>query len=83
MESFNLKPGVNTISYKVVSSLQGTSRVEGKMYLWDYTTKIVISDVDGTITKSDVLGHVLPKFGNDWSHQGIAKLFTAINGNGY
>lgn len=83
LESLNLKQGINSISFKVVSSLQGTSRVEGKIYLWDYTTKIVISDVDGTITKSDVLGHVLPEFGHDWSHPGIANLFTEINGNGY
>jgi phosphatidate phosphatase LPIN len=31
--------------------------------MWDYTKKIVISDVDGTITKSDMLGHVLPRLG--------------------
>lgn len=78
-----LKDGVNTITFKVVSTLQGTSRVHGKIYLYDYTTKIVISDVDGTITKSDVLGHVLPRFGHDWSHPGIAELFTRISANGY
>jgi hypothetical protein len=27
-------------------------------YLWSRTTKIVISDIDGTITKSDKLGHL-------------------------
>lgn len=53
------------------------------MFLWDYTTKIVISDVDGTITKSDVLGHVLPRFGNDWSHDGVADLFNKITDRGY
>jgi phosphatidate phosphatase LPIN len=53
------------------------------VFLWDYTTKIVISDVDGTITKSDVLGHVLPRFGNDWSHDGVADLFNKITNRGY
>ena len=43
----------------------------------------MISDVDGTVTKSDVLGHVLPRVGLDWSHTGIARLFTNIQGNGY
>ena len=43
----------------------------------------MISDVDGTITKSDVLGHVLPRFGHDWSHPGICELFTRIAANGY
>lgn len=46
-------------------------------------TKIVISDVDGTITKSDVLGQLLPRIGKDWTHQGICKLFTNIAANGY
>lgn len=44
---------------------------------------MIISDVDGTITKSDMLGHVLPRFGRDWTHTGIAKLYTAIKKNGY
>lgn len=51
--------------------------------MWDYRSKIIISDVDGTITKSDMLGHVLPRFGKDWSHKGIAKLYTTIKKNGY
>jgi phosphatidate phosphatase LPIN len=51
--------------------------------LWDYSKKIIISDVDGTITKSDMLGHVLPLLKLDWSHKGIAKLYSAIERNGY
>ena len=45
--------------------------------------RLVISDVDGTITKSDLLGHVLPRVGFDWSHPGINKLFSSIEKNGY
>lgn len=51
--------------------------------MWNYDTKIIISDVDGTITKSDLLGHLLPRMGRDWSHPGIAKLFNFIKNNGY
>jgi phosphatidate phosphatase LPIN len=43
--------------------------------MWDYTTKIVISDIDGTVTKSDVGGHVMPRFGKDWSHESICELY--------
>ena len=53
------------------------------MYLWKWTDKIVISDVDGTITKSDVLGHVLPIIGRDWAQSGVASLFNKIKNNGY
>ena len=44
---------------------------------------IVISDIDGTITKSDALGHVLNMIGRDWTHKGVAKLYTDIVNNGY
>ena len=43
----------------------------------------LISDIDGTITKSDVLGHVLPIIGRDWAQSGVASLFTKIRDNGY
>ena len=43
----------------------------------------VVSDVDGTITRSDLLGHVLPTLGVDWSHPGITQLFHNIARNGY
>jgi phosphatidate phosphatase LPIN len=53
------------------------------LFLWDFNRKIIISDVDGTITRSDMLGHVLPRLGRDWAHKGIAKLYTAIKAQGY
>ena len=45
--------------------------------------RLVISDIDGTITKSDLLGHLLPRVGFDWSHRGVTRLFTNIKANGY
>ena len=62
---------------------QGTSRCSCHLYLWKWSDKIVISDIDGTITKSDVLGHVLPVIGRDWAQSGVAELFTKIKNNGY
>ena len=56
----------------------------GKIYLWNHKEKIVISDVDGTVTKSDILGHILPRIGaSDWAHSGIASLYNNIQNNGY
>ena len=43
----------------------------------------MISDIDGTITRSDVLGHLLPVIGNDWAQMGVAHLFSKIRQNGY
>ena len=83
LQSLNLQPGENKIEFTVHSRLQGQQTITGKIFLWDYRTKIVISDVDGTITRSDVMGHVMPRFGHDWSHPGICNLFQKINKNGY
>ena len=53
-------------------------KVSSYLYYYKHDVKIVVSDVDGTITKSDVLGHIIPKFGYDYAHSGIAPLFTDI-----
>ncbi|CDW81529.1 UNKNOWN [Stylonychia lemnae] len=83
LETLDLKQGCNDIIYSVQSRIQGRQILRGRIFLWNYDTKIIISDVDGTITKSDLLGHLLPRFGRDWSHPGIAKLFNDIKSNGY
>jgi phosphatidate phosphatase LPIN len=31
-----------------------------------------------TFFRSDVLGQVMPLVGRDWSHSGVARLFSAI-----
>uniref|UniRef100_A0A8B9LKS2 phosphatidate phosphatase n=1 Tax=Astyanax mexicanus TaxID=7994 RepID=A0A8B9LKS2_ASTMX len=79
----NLRDGANKIVFSVTTQYQGTCRCEAAIYLWNWDDKIIISDIDGTITKSDALGHILPQFGKDWTHQGIAKLYHKIHQNGY
>ncbi|CAG8491026.1 2602_t:CDS:10 [Ambispora gerdemannii] len=83
LQSLNLKKGVNTISFSVASAYQGKATCVAKLFFWDYDTQIVISDIDGTITKSDALGHVFTMIGKDWTHSGVAKLYTDIRNNGY
>ncbi|KAL0480669.1 PAH1 [Acrasis kona] len=57
--------------------------VIGKLYVWDHDVKIVISDVDGTITKSDVWGLLYTRMGKDYTHEGISRLYTSIHRSGY
>ncbi|CAF0879456.1 unnamed protein product [Adineta ricciae] len=83
LKRLNLKLGKNKVEFSVTTALQGTTTVESNIFLFDHMTKFVISDIDGTITKSDVLGHVIPLVGGDWSHDGIAEFFNAIQENGY
>ncbi|XP_052001219.1 phosphatidate phosphatase LPIN1-like isoform X1 [Xyrauchen texanus] len=79
----NLKDGPNDVVFSVTTQYQGTCRCEGIIYLWSWDDKIVISDIDGTITRSDTLGHILPTLGKDWTHQGIARLYHKVSQNGY
>ncbi|NWT66882.1 LPIN3 phosphatase, partial [Prunella himalayana] len=79
----NLQDGPNEVAFSVTTQYQGTCRCEGTIYLWNWNEKVVISDIDGTITKSDALGHILPQLGKDWTHPGIVKLFHKIHLNGY
>ncbi|KAL4787463.1 Lipin/Ned1/Smp2-domain-containing protein [Aspergillus varians] len=78
LKALNLKHGINDMSFSV-----NKATCTANMYLWKGDTPIVISDIDGTITKSDALGHVLNMIGRDWTHAGVAKLYTDIVNNGY
>nr|XP_046240281.1 phosphatidate phosphatase LPIN2-like isoform X2 [Scatophagus argus] len=79
----NLREGANKVVFSVTTQYQGTCRCEAAIYLWNWNDRVIISDIDGTITKSDALGHILPQLGKDWTHKGIAKLYHKIHQNGY
>ncbi|KAH0565804.1 hypothetical protein GP486_000796 [Trichoglossum hirsutum] len=78
LKALKLLPGPNSVSFSV-----NKATCQAFMYYWKYDVPIVISDIDGTITKSDALGHVLNMIGRDWTHLGVAKLYTDIVANGY
>ena len=83
LKRLNLKPGVNTVSYTVNTRLQGTATCQSRIFLWRSNSHVVISDIDGTITKSDALGHLFTMVGKDWTHVGVAQLYSKIAANGY
>ncbi|XP_050213036.1 phosphatidate phosphatase PAH2-like isoform X3 [Mercurialis annua] len=83
LASLNLKEGGNVITFTFSTAMLGRQKVDARIYLWKWNTRIVISDVDGTITRSDVLGQFMPLVGVDWSQTGVAHLFSAIKENGY
>jgi phosphatidate phosphatase LPIN len=103
-KELGLKKGMNTISFSVRSSYSGYATCTSRVFLWESDFQVVISDIDGTITKcallpyllplrrthfhsslcrSDALGHVFTMIGRDWTHLGVAKLYTDIARNGY
>lgn len=76
-----LKRGANSITFSL--TVTGAIACNARVFLWDSTDQVVVSDIDGTITKSDTLGHVMTFIGRDWTHSGVAKLYTDICRNGY
>ena len=78
LEKFELKPDMNEIEFIV----DGFT-IKSNIYLWNYKDKIVISDFDGTVTRSDVIGQIGVYFGIDWTHKYIAQLYSHIAKNGY
>ena len=50
-KSLNLKPGPNTVHFSVTSSYSGLATCTARIFLWEDSDQIVISDIDGTITK--------------------------------
>ncbi|XP_062197659.1 phosphatidate phosphatase PAH2-like isoform X2 [Phragmites australis] len=83
LASLDLREGKNVVTFTFSTAMLGRQQVDCRIYLWKWNTRIVISDVDGTITKSDVLGQFMPLVGVDWSQNGVAHLFSAIKENGY
>ncbi|XP_071777560.2 phosphatidate phosphatase LPIN2-like [Centroberyx gerrardi] len=81
--SLKLREGPNDVTFSITTQYQGTCRCVGTIYLWNWDDKVIISDIDGTITKSDVFGQILPQLGKDWTHRGIAKLYHSVHENGY
>lgn len=49
--SLQLQEGPNDVMFSVTTQYQGTCRCQGTIYLWNWDDKIIISDIDGTITR--------------------------------
>ena len=48
-KSLDLKQGANTITFSLSST--GVAACTARIFVWDYTDLVVVSDIDGTITK--------------------------------
>ncbi|TPP49749.1 LNS2 (Lipin/Ned1/Smp2) family protein [Leishmania donovani] len=81
----HLKEGCNTVRYLARKDKGDIVSISCNIFLWNWTDRLVVSDVDGTITKSDLLGHFYAMLGKgaDWTHPGICNLYSKIERNGY
>lgn len=85
LSSLNLREGLNELEYHFIGNMDSPVVLKSRVFFYKYAIqrRVVISDIDGTITRSDVLGHVMPFLSQDWSHQDICDLFTKLASRGY
>jgi len=83
LRSLGLRNGSNRAKFSVTTRIQGTTFCTCNIYLYKWTDRLVVSDIDGTITKSDVIGHIIPAFGGIYAHDSVASLLSKIKDNDY
>ena len=83
IEKMNLKEGKNEICFAIETFLGGIQTIKSNIYFWSHRAKMILWDIDGTITRSDVLGVILPRLGFNWNHDGVIELIDKMNNNGY
>ena len=83
IKKMNLKEGKNEICFAIETFWGGIQTIKSNIYFWSYRVKMILWDIDGTITRSDVLGVILPRLGFNWNHDGVIELIDKMNNNGY
>lgn len=78
-----LKENSITQEKNIISFQIGEEKLTSDLFIWDESDKLVIVDVDGTITKSDSWGYIYSFIGWDYSHEGVSSCFQKISENGY
>jgi len=84
LEKLELQMGPNNILYRVTTSSGSIVTTTAVIHLMNNTAKMVVSDIDATVTKSNVRGFLLPALGlSDWTHEGVVELYRKIADQGY
>eukprot|EP00092_Neocalanus_flemingeri_P006709 GFUD01007247.1.p1 GENE.GFUD01007247.1~~GFUD01007247.1.p1 ORF type:complete len:341 (+),score=59.15 GFUD01007247.1:196-1218(+) len=84
LSRLGLQMGPNPIMYRVTTSSGSIVTTSAVIHLMNNTAKLVISDIDGTVTKSNIQGMLLPALGlSDWKHDGVVELYRKIANQGY
>lgn len=82
---FGLVPGKNEVEFSTKGTFFTKLTQKAAIFFYPYSPirKLIISDVDGTITKSDLIGHFLQTFGVEYCHVGVCQLYTELAKRGY
>lgn len=68
----HLKSGENQAKFVLEVAPGVFEEAEFQIFLWDEKEKVVISDIDGTITRSDVMGQLK----TNYIHKGVCLLYN-------
>ena len=84
-QELDLKEGINELILTFKGNLGSINSLKTRIFYYPYKPyrRIIISDIDGTITRSDLLGHIMPFLNRDWEHDGIAKFFQNLYNRNY
>jgi len=80
LTSMRLAKGENRVKFTSMITHQCTF---AKIFVWDTDVKIVVTDIDGTITRSDVRGHLCSRLGVKWHHNSVSNCFRKLHDLGY
>ena len=75
-----LNNGINPAVF-VVDNL--SIKISFAIYLFSCDSKFIVSDIDGTITRSDLVGFVGGSFGLDVHHKNVIRFLHKVHENGY
>lgn len=87
LAKMKLRPGKNTIVYGTHSAIHGNVFCEASILFCRASnnveaaadgTEVIVSDIDGTVSRSDVRGHIYTKLGIDWVHTDLAQLYQKL-----
>ena len=57
--------------------------IKFNIFLYGQSERLVITDIDGTITTSDTKGFIYAQLGIEVEHRGIVRLLHTLNDRGY
>eukprot|EP01041_Mallomonas_annulata_P012901 gene12901-27215_t len=80
LKDMNLNPGRNILTFELISQ---NIYIESYVWLYKPTSKFVVVDIDGTITRSDVRGYLETVYLDKYTyiHDGIISLLHRIHTN--
>lgn len=80
LRMMDLREGANDVKFIATTSHMCA---RAKIWLWATDVKLIVTDIDGTITRSDTRGHLYSRMGIKWHHTAVSDCFQKLSTMGY